>query len=93
MNFGMIRKNFFDLLLMFIVCFCGLVAFVFIFVWAMKGMGTELLSFVSKFPFLAKIFEMGFGINVSSDVSLELLFAVCFTHLVTLALGWTFVTR
>lgn len=54
----------------------------------MLDMGTELMQFVSKFEFLKKIFEVGFGINVSGEVSLRVLFAVCFTHGVILTLTW-----
>ncbi len=66
----------------------GTLAFVLLFVAAMTRMGTELLEFVGQFPFLKKIFEMGFGIRVGGEVSLSVLFAVSFTHLVPLVLAW-----
>lgn len=90
-NRGLIRKNLRDSLLPFLFCAVGLIAFSFLFVGAMQTMGKELLAFVSKFPLLVKIFEMGFGIKVGDSVSLQVLFGVCFTHLVTLSLSWIIV--
>lgn len=73
---------------MLIAAAIGVFLFTILFVWAMLDMGTELMQFVSKFGFLKKIFEVGFGINVSGEVSLRILFAVCFTHGVILTLTW-----
>ena len=67
----------------------GIVGFQVLFVWAMLNMGTDLLKFVSNFPFLIKIFEMGFGIKVDGEVSINIMFAVCYTHAVVLALTWS----
>ena len=67
----------------------GMTAFVVLFVWSMQSMGTELLDFVSKFGFLKKIFEVGFGINVSGEISLNVLFSACFTHAMILLLAWS----
>jgi ABC-2 type transport system permease protein len=67
------------------VATCG---FVILFVWAMVNMGQELLTFVSQFPFLRNIFEMSLGIRVEGEVSINILLAVCFTHLVVLILAW-----
>lgn len=67
----------------------GMVAFVVLFVWAMLNMGAELLSFVTQFPFIRKIVEMGFGINMSGDVSTTILLAVCYTHGAVLVLAWS----
>ena len=66
----------------------GIVGFVILFVWAMLNMGDEVLSFVSRFSFLRKVFEAGFGIKVEGEVSLNILLAVSFTHAVVLALSW-----
>ena len=66
----------------------GILAFIIIFVWAMLNMGTQLMQFLSQFPFLTRILEMGFGISVEGEVSINILFAVCFTHGVVLALTW-----
>ncbi len=67
----------------------GIVLFQILFVWAMLNMGTDLLQFLSKFPFLTKIMEMGFGINVSGEFSISIFLAVCFTHAVVLSLAWS----
>lgn len=67
----------------------GLVWFVVLFVHSMQSMGTELMEFVSRFEFLKKIFEFGFGLDVSGEISLTVLFAVCFTHGVVLLLSWS----
>lgn len=66
----------------------GIVAFVVLFVWAMLNLGDEVLEFASRFAFLRKVFEAGFGIQVDGEVSINILFAVCFTHAVVLALSW-----
>ena len=66
----------------------GVVLFTILFVWAMLDMGTELMQFVSQFDFLKRIFEIGFGINVSGEVSLRILFSICFTHGVILTLSF-----
>ena len=64
------------------------VGFVILFVRAMVNMGTELLKFVSQFPFLKNIFEVSLGIRVEGEVSINILLAVCFTHLVVVVLAW-----
>ncbi len=64
------------------------VGFVILFVYAMVNMGTELLKFVSQFPFLKNIFELSLGIRVEGDVSINILLAVSFTHLVVVVLAW-----
>lgn len=88
-NTGIFRKTFLDSLPAVLAVMVGLVAFVILFVWAMLNMGTELLNFVSKFPFLQKMFEMSLGIRVDGEVSVNILFAVCFTHLMALMLCWS----
>lgn len=88
LNRGLLKKNARDSLPVFACCYIGLAAFCLLFVGAIKTMGKELIEFISNFAFLVKIFEMGFGIQLSDTVSLEILFGVCFTHLVTLALMW-----
>ncbi len=76
-----------DSMALIVVCAWGIVGFGILFVWAMLDMGTELMAFVSKFSFLKKIFEFGFGIDVSGDVSLDILLAVCFTHAIVFMLS------
>lgn len=71
------------------LCSLAIVAFQVVFVWAMLEMGTDLMQFVSKVPFLTKIFEISFGIKVDGEVSVNVLFAVCFTHAVVLSLAWS----
>jgi ABC-type transport system involved in multi-copper enzyme maturation permease subunit len=71
------------------LCAIAIMAFQIVFVWAMLEMGTDLLQFVSKVPFLTKIFEISFGIKVDGEVSVNVLFAVCFTHAVVLSLAWS----
>ena len=88
-NYAIFRKTCFDSAWSLALSAGGLVAFVIMFVWAMLNMGTQILEFVAQFPFIRKIFEMGFGINVDGDVSMNILFAVVFTHAVVLALTWT----
>lgn len=90
-NYGLLLKNLRDSIFVFCICCIGLVAFSSLYVGAMQTMGKELLEFVSKFKILAKIFEMGFGINVDQGVSYQILFGVCFTHIVTLSLSWMIV--
>lgn len=88
-NYAVFRKTFFDSAWSLALTAAGLIAFVILFVWAMLNMGTQVLEFVAQFPFIRKIFEMGFGINVEGDVSVNILFAVVFTHAAVLALTWT----
>lgn len=78
-----------DLISALVLCGLGLIAFNVVFVWAMLNMGPELLDFVSKIPFIAKIFEIAMGIKVSGQVSINTLFSVSFTHAVVLALTWS----
>lgn len=87
-NVGIFRKTLVDSSASIALSAVGIVAFQVLFVWAMINMGTELLQFVSKFPFLMKVFEMGFGIKVEGEVSLTILFAVYFTHAIVLGLTW-----
>lgn len=69
----------------------GIVAFVVLFVWAMIDMGEKLMAFLSQMGFLRKIFEFSFGIDISREVSITILLAVCFTHALVLMLSWTVV--
>jgi ABC-2 type transport system permease protein len=66
----------------------GIIGFVILFVWSMLNLGDEVLSFASRFSFLRKVFEAGFGIKVEGEVSINILFSVSFTHAVVLALSW-----
>ena len=83
------RKTLRDSSVSIVLSALGIVAFQILFVWAMLNMGTDLMQFLSRFPFLVKIFEMGFGIKIDGEVSINILFAICFTHAVVLALTWT----
>lgn len=67
----------------------GMTAFVVLFASSMQSMGTELLEFVSRFEFLKKIFEVALGINVTGEISLNVLFSACFTHALILFLAWS----
>ena len=87
-NWAIVRKTWGDSRWAIGGAVLGTLVFVLIFVAGMTNMGTELLKFIGQFPFLKKIFEMGLGIQVGSEVSLTVLFAVSFTHLVPLALAW-----
>jgi ABC-2 type transport system permease protein len=69
----------------------GIAAFVVLFVWAMIDMGEQLLEFLRQIPFIRQIFEFGFGIDISGEVSITILLAVCFTHGVVLMLSWAVV--
>lgn len=87
-NFAIFNKTLRDSGASIVLSALGIVAFQVLFVWAMLNMGTDVLQFVSKIPFLTKIFEMGFGIKVGGEVSLAILLAVSFTHGIVLALTW-----
>ena len=87
-NHAIFWKTFRDSASLLIAAAVGVILFTMLFVWSMLDMGTELMRFVSQFEFLKKIFEVGFGINVSGEVSLRILFAVCFTHGVILTLSF-----
>lgn len=67
----------------------GMTAFVVLFASSMQSMGTELLEFVSRFEFLKKIFEVALGINVTGEISLNVLFSACFTHALILFMAWS----
>lgn len=69
----------------------GITGFVVLFVWAMLDMGEQLMAFLSQFGFLKRIFEFSFGIDVSGEVSIAILLAVCFTHGLVLLLSWAVV--
>lgn len=88
-NYAIFRKTLIDSVWSLVLSAVGMIGFVILFVWAMLNMGTQVLEFVSQFPFIRKIFEMGFGIKVDGEVSVNILFAVCFTHGIVLALTWT----
>ena len=87
-NRAIFHKTTADSASLIIAAALGIIGFVVLFVWAMLSVGTEVLDFVAKFAFLRKIFEAGFGIKVDGEVSINILFAVCFTHAVVLALSW-----
>jgi ABC-2 type transport system permease protein len=76
---------------MLVACAVGLTAFVVLFTWAMLKMGAQVLKFIAEMPWLSKLFEVAFGINVNGEVSLTILFAICFTHAVVFMLSWSFV--
>lgn len=87
-NYAVFRKTVVDSFASVSISGIGLIGFAILFVWAMLNMGTQVLEFVSQFPFIRKIFEMAFGINVEGNVSISVLLAVCFTHGVVLAITW-----
>jgi ABC-2 type transport system permease protein len=66
----------------------GVVSFVILLVPMMLNMGTEVLEFVSKVGFIRKIFEVTLGIEVDGEISVNILFAVGFTHGTVLMLTW-----
>ena len=88
LNSAIFLKTFRDSAVSLLLAIVGLIAFQILFVWAMLNMGTEVLEFVSKVPFITKMFEMSLGIKVDGEVSLNILFAVCYTHAVALSLVW-----
>lgn len=88
-NQAIFLKTLKDSLAAIVLCAIAIMAFQIVFVWAMLEMGTDLLQFVSKVPFLTKIFEISFGIKVDGEVSANILFAVCFTHAIVLSLAWS----
>ncbi len=85
-NFAVFRKTCFDTLPMLLVAGASIILFSLFFEWAMINMGRDLLAFASKWPFLDQMFRMSFGIDISNGVSLNVLMAVCFTHLFVLIL-------
>ncbi len=88
-NNAIFLKTLKDSIFIVLLCAIGIILFQVLFAWAMLEMGTDILEFVSKVPFLTKIFEISFGIKVDGEVSVNILFAVCFTHAVVLALTWS----
>ena len=87
-NYGIFRKTLADSMLTIVLASVGLIAFVILFVWAMLNMGQELMEFVSKLGFVKKIMEMSLGLSLEGEVSINMLFAVCFTHGVVLMTVW-----
>lgn len=87
-NFAIFKKSLDETFWPLVISVIGLVSFTVLFVWAMLNMGTELLKFVAQFQFIAKIFKMGFGVDVTGEVSITILLAVCFTHAVVLSVTW-----
>lgn len=88
-NRAIIVKTGIDSALQLVACAAGTVAFVVLFSWAMLNMGQEVLQFVSKFGFLRKIFESTFGLDVTGEMSMTVMFAVSFAHLMVMFLTWT----
>ena len=76
---------------MLIFAAIAIAGFVVLFTWSMVDMGEELMAFVQKFEFLKKIFEFGLGIDVSGDVSINVLLSACFTHAMVFILSWSFI--
>ena len=66
----------------------GMIAFVILIVYSMLNMGTEFLEIISKIGFVKRIFEVTLGIKVDGEVSINILFAVSFTHGMILMLSW-----
>lgn len=88
MNLAVVAKTLRDSITTIALAALGTVGFVVLFSWAMVNMGQETLKFVSQFPFLRTILEASLGIRVEGEVSVNMLLAVSFTHLVLLALAW-----
>ncbi len=82
------RKTFRDSLALLAASTCGIIVFVVVFAWAMINMGPELMQFLSKFQFLAKIFEVGLGIKVDGDFSVNIMLAVSFAHAMVMMMSW-----
>lgn len=87
-NYGIFRKTLADSMPTVVLSFFGLIGFVILFVWAMLNMGQELMEFVSRLGFVKKIMEMSLGLKLEGEVSINILFAVCFTHGVVLMTVW-----
>ena len=87
-NYGIVRKTLGDSMLTLCISFVGLVAFVILFAWAMLNMGQELMEFVATLGFVKKIMEMSLGLKLEGELSINMLFAVCFTHGVVLTTVW-----
>ncbi len=87
-NLAIFNKTFRDSAWLLLAASLGIIAFVVLFVWAMINMGEEVLEFMSKFAFLRKMMEMAFGINTSGEVSIAILFSVCFAHAMVLLQSW-----
>ncbi|MEM9412851.1 MAG: ABC transporter permease subunit, partial [Planctomycetota bacterium] len=67
---------------------CANIAFVILIVYSMLNLGDEVLKFVASIDFIRKIFEVSLGIQVEGDVSINMLFAVAFTHGMILTITW-----
>ena len=87
-NYGVFRKTLADSTITLVLAMVYLIAFVILFVWAMLNMGQDLMEFVARFDFVKKILEMSLGLKLEGDVSVNMLFAVCFTHGVVLITIW-----
>jgi len=90
-NRGITRKTLLDSLPGLVLVLVGLVAFAVLFSWAMLNMGSDVMALVGKFSFLQKMFEMSMGNRVGGHISIETLFAVCFTHLMGFMMAWTII--
>lgn len=88
-NYGIFRKTLVDSSPSIVAATVGLVCFVVLFMWSVLNMGTELMAFAAKFPFIKKMLEIGLGVRVDGEISVAILFAVGFTHLMVLMLAWS----
>ena len=87
-NLALVTKSFREAAVTLIGASVGMVLFSVVFCWALLNMGTELLEFMQRFGFLRKIMEVGFGIDISGEVSTGSLMAVVFTHGMILIMSW-----
>lgn len=88
MNWAVVRRTGLDTIPVFFACLVGTVGFVILFSWAMVNMGQQVLEFANQIPFIRRMLEMSLGVQTSGEFSIQILFAVCLTHLVVLSLGW-----
>jgi ABC-2 type transport system permease protein len=85
---AILRKTVNDSATLLIAASFGMIGFVILFVWAMLNLGDQVLEFASRFAVLRKVLTAGLGIRLDGEVSINILFAVSFTHAVVLALAW-----
>ena len=89
LNLSIAKKSIHESLASICLAAVGTVVFVTLFIWAMLEMGIEIMEFVSQISFVRKILEVSLGIDVTGNLSINVLIAVCFTHAVVLTLAWT----
>ena len=88
MNRAIFLKTCRDSIALIALCAISIVLFVVLFVWAMLTMGPDLMVFAKKFAFITKIFAV-MGLQVEGEFSINILLAVCFTHMIVIILSWS----